>query len=210
MLRAEDKKKFAEILQFLAKRFCKECKNNKLDKQDLASYWFLLKDEFDNIKEFEMVAIKVGKAWKYGRMPEPNEFIDKLSPDNLSLEIIAQKAWQSVLYALDKGVGYTKTAEFEDGLIPLIVENFLGGFGLLGTLEFKDTEFKKKEFLKLYENLTKKRSKIKRVEVRAKFDDVDKIFIKADYPTLKTEAKRLNDNKTQVIIKQLVNKVRVV
>ena len=210
MLREEDKKRFAEVLQFLAKRFCKECKDNKLDKEDLSSYWFFLRDEFENIKEFELSALKVGKSWKYGRMPEPSEFIEKLSPDNLSLEIISQKAWESVMICLENGVGYTKSAEFEDNLIPLIVENYLGGFSRLSKLDYRELEFKKKEFLKIYENLTKKREPIKKVEVKTLIDNTtSKLKITADYPTLKTEKDNLIANNTQNTIQKLVTNKRI-
>jgi hypothetical protein len=188
MLRENDKKRFAEVLQFLAKRFCKECKDNKLDKEDLMSYWFFLRDEFENIDEFEKVALKVGKVWKFGRMPEPSFFIEKLSPDKINLEIIAQKAWESVMFCLESGVGYTKSAEFDDNLIPLIIENYLGGFSRLGRMDYKELDFKKKEFLKIYENLTKKREVVKKVEVKTLVDNtIDKLKITADYPVLKVE-----------------------
>ena len=204
MLRENDKKRFAEVLQFLAKRFCKECKDNKLDKEDLMSYWFFLRDEFENIDEFEKVALKVGKSWKFGRMPEPSEFIEKLSPDKINLEIIAQKAWESVMFCLENGVGYTKSAEFDDNLIPLIVENYLGGFSRLGKMDYKELDFKKKEFLKIYENLTKKREAVKKVEIITLIDRPTKLKVTADYPTIKTEKDNLIANNTQHLISKMV------
>ena len=98
--------------------------------------------------------ILTGKVWKFGRMQEPSFFIEKLSPDKINLEIIAQKAWESVMFCLENGVGYTKSAEFDDNLIPLIAENYLGGFSRLGKLDYRELEFKKKEFIQIYQNLT--------------------------------------------------------
>ena len=210
MLQEKDKILFAETMQLFAKRFHK---NGKLDKIDMQSYWFALSDEFENIEEFQKAAKKVMKTWSYGRMPEPSAFIAaKKEHSDLDIEIIAQKAWDSVVYAIEQGVGYTKTAEFEDKLIPAVVE-LCGGFERLATKTHEDLSWIKKEFIKTYKAALQGEISIRVNEQRALLEDTKTLLITADYPTKtqnqKVEAIEHKQNKATNLIANLANAKRI-
>ena len=180
-----------------------ETLGHKITANQIMMYFEVLRDEFENINEFKRASIGLMKNWNYSYMPKPAHFIESLNP-KMDIEIISQKAWESVMICLENGVGSTKTAEFDDNLIPLIIENYLGGFSRLGRMDYKELDFKKKEFLKIYENLTKKREAVKKVEIITLIDRPTKLKVIADYPTLKTEKDNLIANNTQHLISKMV------
>jgi hypothetical protein len=210
MLQEKDKILFAETMQLFAKRFHK---NGKLDKIDMQSYWFALSDEFEDIGEFQKAAKKVMKTWSYGRMPEPSAFIAaKKEHSDLDIEIIAQKAWESVVYAIEQGVGYTKTAEFEDKLIPAVVE-LTGGFERLASKSYDELEWIKKEFIKTYKAALQGEISIRANEQRALLEDTKTLQIAADYP-VKTQNQKVltykeEQNKATKLIANLAKAKRI-
>jgi len=210
MLTEKDSNVFAETLQLLAKRFNG---GRKLDDMDLKSYWFALADEFENIGEFQKAAKKVMKTWSYGRMPEPSAFIAaKKEHSDLDIEIIAQKAWDSVVYAIERGVGYTAVAEFEDELIPAVVE-LCGGFSELATKTYEELSWIKKEFIKTYKAALQGEISIKANEQRALLEDTKTLLITADYPTKTQNQKVLTykeeQNRVTKLIANLANAKRI-
>ncbi len=202
-----DRNSFAEIMQFVALTL----KGEELNDKELLAYYFALADEFSDIEEFKKVVKKVIKNWKYGYFPKPNHFIEsKKEFSDLDIEIIAQKAWKSVIEALKKGVGYNKSAEFEDKLIPPVVE-LCGGFKRLATKTFEELEWIKKEFLKTYKAAIEGEIKLEAKEVLPMLEEAKRIKIKANYPVLSRKIIETPaiENKANTLVKSLANAKRI-
>jgi len=198
-----DRKSFAEIMQFVALTL----KGEELNDKELLAYYFALGDEFSDIEELKKAAKKVIKEWKYGYFPKPNHFIEaKKQFSNLDIEIIAQKAWESVIDALKKGVGYNKSAEFEDKLIPSVIA-LCGGFERLATKTFEELEWIKKEFVKTYKAAVEGEIKLEAKEVLPLLEEAKRIKIKANYPVLSRKIIETPaiENKANIIVKNLAN-----
>ena len=198
-----DRKSFAEIMQFVALTL----KGEELNDKELLAYYFALGDEFSDIEELKKAAKKVIKEWKYGYFPKPNHFIEaKKQFSNLDIEIIAQKAWESVIDALKKGVGYNKSAEFEDKLIPSVIA-LCGGFERLATKTFEELEWIKKEFVKTYKAAINGEIELEAKEVLPLLEEAKRIKIKANYPVLSRKIIETPaiENKANIIVKNLAN-----
>ena len=183
-----------------------------INANQIMMYFEVLRDEFNSIDDFKKASVELMKTWKYSYMPKPAHFLEVTFPQS-DVEIVAQKAWNSVLFALENGVGSTKIAKFEDGLIPLIVENYIGGFKILGRINYKELEFKKKEFLKMYEILAKKKEvTLKDIDIKTIINNPLKIVITANYPVPKIkndDATTLTNNKkTQKMISKMVGGIK--
>jgi hypothetical protein len=146
-------------------------------------------------------------------MPKPAHFIEaKKEFSESDVEIIAQKAWDSVIYALKKGVGYTKSAEFEDALIPAVV-NFYGGFERLAGKTYEKLEWIKKEFIKTYKAAVNGEISIRAKEQIALLEETKTLKIKADYP-VKTQNQKVlaykeEQNKATKLIANLASSKRI-
>ena len=177
-------------------------------------YFEILSEEFEDIDEFKKAAKKLLKSWKYSYMPKPAHFIEaKKQFSELEIEIIAQKAWESVVYAIERGAGYTAVAEFEDKLIPAVVE-LTGGFERLATKSYKELEWIKKEFIKTYKAAVEGEIAIRANEQRALLEDTKTLLIAADYP-VKTQNKKAmaieyKQNKATKLIANLAQVKRIV
>jgi hypothetical protein len=197
-----NKDELAVFMQFLMG--IGEALGHTLSPNQALIYYEALKDEFESLEEFKRASIRLVKTWSYSYMPKPAHFINALYKD---IEIIAQKAWQSVIICLENGVGYTKTAKFEDNLIPVIVENYLGGFNKLGRLNYKELEFKKREFIDLYIHLSKNNKEtIKQIKIKTLSERVNTLVIKANYiPPTNNKNKALKKDNNN--INRLVNNI---
>ena len=176
-------------------------------------YFEVLSEEFESIDEFKKAAKKLLKSWKYSYMPKPAHFIEARKEfSELDVEIIAQKAWDSVVYAIERGVGYTAVAEFEDKLIPAVVE-LTGGFERLATKTYEELSWIKKEFIKTYKAALQGEISIRANEQRALLEDTKTLLITADYPTKtqnqKVEAIEHKQNRATKLIANLANAKRI-
>ncbi len=176
-------------------------------------YFEVLADKFENIDEFKKAAKKLLESWNYSYMPKPAHFIKaKREYSDLDVEIIAQKAWNSVIYAIEQGVGYTKTAEFEDKLIPAVVE-LCGGFSELATKTYEELSWIKKEFIKTYKAAVQGEISIRANRPQALLESAKTLLIKADYP-IKTQNQKVltykeEQNRATKLIANLANKKRI-
>jgi len=207
MLQEKDKSEFAKLLQFLAIRFNKpnifDVEKKKLTQEELKSYFFFLADEFCNIEEFANVCKKLGKTWSYGRMPEPNYFLEAKKTDEVDVEMIAQKSWEQVIEAIENGAGYTSIPNFEDKLVEYVV-NIIGGFYTLRQLDYKQLEFKKKEYIKLYkQSYNKDNLSIPTITHKTSLENVRVMKIKAPYSTKKFQTDSMIENKQSEFNKKL-------
>lgn len=198
-----NKVKFAELMQFLAIGI----KGQELTKIELQAYWFALADEFENIKDFEIAVKNLLKRWNYSYMPKPSHFINAVnSYDDITLESIAESAWNSVIEAIEKGGGYNKIVEFEDKIIKPLLNDF-GGLNYLSRLKYKDLEFIKKDFINAYCRVVKGKKILKEKEDFIKFDEVKKIYIKANYSVEEQNKKVLEQKKDKENFTNLVKKI---
>jgi len=207
-MRKEEFKTFAMYLTGVAETF-----GQKISAEQIMLYFEILQDEFENVDEFKKAAKKLLKSWSYSYMPKPAHFIEaKKEFSSESIEIIAQKAWRSVVYAISEGVGYTKAAEFEDKLIPAVVE-LCGGFERLKGKKYKELEWIKKEFIAIYKSVMNGNTKLAPREVIAELDDVKIIKIPADYPVNAQNkiaiTHKQEQNKATELIANLANKKRI-
>jgi hypothetical protein len=207
-MRKEEFQAFTVYLTGVAETF-----GQKLNAEQIMLYFEVLQDEFENIEAFKKAAKKLLKSWNYSYMPKPAHFIEaKKEFSRESIEIIAQKAWDSVIEAIKEGVGYTATAEFEDNLIPAVVE-LCGGFERLATKTFEELEWIKKEFLRTYKAAIEGEIKLQIKEPIALLESPKVLRITADYPVnsqnyVAIENKQ-EQNKTARLIANLTQKVRV-
>ena len=204
-MRKEEFKTFAMYLTGVAETF-----GQKISAEQIMLYFEILADEFENVDEFKKAAKKLLKSWNYSYMPKPAHFIEaKKEFNSESIEIIAQKAWNSVIEALKEGVGYNKSAEFEDKLIPAVVE-LCGGFERLASKSFEELEWVKKEFIKTYKSAIDGEIKLEVKEVLPMLEEAKTIKIKANYPLF---AKIIQvpaiENKTSTLVKSLANAKRM-
>ena len=205
-MRKEEFKTFAMYLTGVAETF-----GQKISAEQIMLYFEILQDEFENVDEFKKAAKKLLKTWSYSYMPKPAHFIEaKKEFSSESIEIIAQKAWKSVIEALKKGVGYNKSAEFEDKLIPPVVA-LCGGFERLASKTFEEIEWIKKEFLKIYKAAVEGEIKLEEKEVLAMLEEAKRIKIKANYPLLDVKIIQVPviENKTNALVKSLANAKRM-
>jgi hypothetical protein len=162
-------------------------------------YFEVLKNEFSSIDEFKRASVELMKTWQYSYMPKPAHFLNALYPQT-NIDIIAQKAWDSVMEGLENGVGNTRSAIYTDSLVPFIVESFLGGFRYLCKLDYSVLEFKKKEFINLYknyaQNLIRKKDMRTDYTIKTLIDNPaegDEVIIEASYKPIQQ-----SDNSTQI------------
>jgi len=144
-------------------------------------------------------------------MPKPAHFIEaKKEFSSESIDIIAQKAWDSVIEAIKKGVGYNKSAEFEDKLIPSVIA-LCGGFERLASKTFEEIEWIKKEFVKTYKAAIGGEIKLEAKEVLPMLEEVKTIKIKANYPVLNAKIIETPaiENKANTLVKSLANAKRM-
>ena len=199
-MRKEEFKTFAMYLTGVAETF-----SQKISAEQIMLYFEILADEFENIDEFKKAARKLLKSWTYSYMPKPAHFIEaKKEFSSESVEIIAQKAWDSVIKALDKGIGYNKSAEFEDKLIPAVVE-LCGGFERLASKTFEELEWVKKEFIKTYKSAIDGEIELEAKDVLPMLEEAKAITIKANYPVLNVKVVNTPaiENKASTIVKSL-------
>ena len=179
MLNNEDKNKFVDYMQLLAKRF-----NNGKDLSvlDLKSYWISLNDEFQNIKEFELVVIKILKTWKYGRMPEPSYFIEAKKERKEDLEIQALNEWKNVFEKIELIGGY-HSVKFENYITNEAIKLIVSDWYQLASKTYDELEWIKKDFIKIYVNLYNNPKRIKDEPILG-YCDKQNGFI--DYEAVKT------------------------
>jgi len=206
-MRKEEFKEFAIYFGGVA-----ELLGQKISAEQIILYFEVLSDEFESIEEFKRATKKLLKSWKYSYMPKPAHFIEANKAFNKpDIEIVAQKAWKSVIYAIEKGVGYTKTADFEDKVIPAVIE-LCGGFVRLKGKGHEELEWIKKEFIIIYKSVMDGNTKLEPREVMAELDDVKIIKIPADYPVLeqnKIAITHKQQNKATELIANLANQKRI-
>ena len=178
-MKSFEKDRFAKILGSVAILCGAEINEAVVD-----AYWKFLSLKFENIDEFQKAAERVVENWKIVNTFPPAAVFLEHKVDKIDLEIIAQKAWESVVKAIEAGVGYTKVAEFEDELIPAVVA-LCGGFENLASKSYEELEWIKKEFIKTYKNAVNGDVKLQKQEVRAILKLAPKLKIKANYPVLK-------------------------
>ena len=205
-MRKEEFKTFAMYLTGVAESF-----GQKISAEQIMLYFEILQDKFENVDEFKKAAKKLLKSWSYSYMPKPAHFIEaKKEFSSESIEIIAQKAWDSVIEAIRAGVGYTTVAEFEDKLIPAVVE-LCGGFKRLATKTYEELEWIKKEFLKTYKAAMQGEINLRAKEQTALLENTKTLKIKADYPVntqnrIAIEHKQEQNKATQLIVDLAKNK----
>ncbi len=202
-----NKAKFAELMQFLAIGI----KGQELTKVELQAYWYALEDEFNNIEEFEIAVKKLLKSWKYSYFPKPSHFLEANKEyTEPEVEKIALDAWKTVLNAIENGVGYSKIGDFEDKLIPPVVE-LCGGFKRLATKTFEELEWIKKEFLKTYKAAINGEIELEVKEVLPILQEAKTIKIKANYHVLSRKIIETSaiENKTNTLVKKLKNAKRM-
>ncbi len=205
-MRKEEFKAFTMYLTGVAETF-----SQKISAEQIMLYFEILADEFENIDEFKKAAKKLLKSWNYSYMPKPAHFIEaKKEFNSKSIEIITQKAWDSVIKALKEGVGYNKSAEFEDKLIPAVVE-LCGGFERLASKTFEELEWVKKEFIKTYKSAINGEIELEAKDVLPMLEEAKTIKIKADYPALDVKVANTPaiENKTSTLVKSLANAKRM-
>jgi len=208
-MRKEEFKIFGLYLTAVAETF-----GQKISAEQIMLYFEILSDEFENVDEFKRAAKKLLKTWSYSYMPKPAHFIEaKKEFSSESIEIIAQKAWDSVIDAISAGVGYTKVAEFEDKLIPAVVD-LCGGFERLASKTFEELEWIKKEFIKTYKAAMQGEISLKAKEQSALLEEIKVLKIKADYKvntqnSIAIEHKEAQ-NKATKLIANLANAKRIV
>jgi len=203
----QEKNSFAKILGSVA-LLC----SAELNEPIIEAYWKYLKTKFADVKEFSKAADKVVENWKIVNTFPPASMFVEYKIDKIDLEIIAQKAWDSVIYAIGEGVGYTKTAEFEDKLIPAVVE-LCGGFSELATKTHEELSWIKKEFIKTYKAALQGEISIRANEQRALLEDTKTLLITADYPTKTQNQKVLTykeeQNRATKLIANLADAKRI-
>jgi len=202
-----NKAKFAELMQFVAIAI----QGKELTKTELSAYYFALADEFKSIEQFKDIVKKLLKSWNFSYMPKPAHFIELKKASKIELEVISQKAWDSVVEALKKGAGYTKIPAFEDKLIPAVVD-LCGGFERLATKTFEELEWVKKEFIKLYQAALKEEIVLQAKEQGALLENVEILEIKANYPLIgQNNVVMLEDKKSRVnnLVQKLVDNKRM-
>ena len=120
------------------------------------------------------------------------------------------KRQDSVIDALKKGVGYNKSAEFEDKLIPSVIA-LCGGFERLASKTFEEIEWIKKEFLKTYKAAINGEIELEAKEVLPMLEEVKTIKIKANYPVLNAKIIETPaiENKANTLVKSLANAKRM-
>jgi len=207
-MRKDEFKTFGMYLAGVAETF-----GQTISAEQILLYFEVLADEFENVDEFKKAARKLLKSWNYSYMPKPAHFIEaKKEFSDLDIEIIAQKAWDSVIYAIEQGVGYTAVADFEDKLIPAVVE-LTGGFERLASKTYEELEWIKKEFIKTYKAALQGEISIRANEQRALLEDTKTLLIPADYPT-KTQNQKVaaienKQNKATALIANLAQAKRI-
>ena len=149
MLKTEDKIKFSELLQLLAKRFNN---NRDLTSLDLKSYWLGLNDEFEDIIQFENICIKILKTWSYGRMPEPSYFIEAKKEKKEDLEIQALNEWNRIIDTI-RLVGSYHSVKFENIVTNEAIRATFYDWYQLATKSYKDLDFYKTKFINNYISL---------------------------------------------------------
>ena len=205
-MRKEEFKTFAMYLTGVAETF-----GQKISAEQIMLYFEILQDEFENVDEFKKAAKKLLKSWSYSYMPKPAHFIEaKKEFSSESIEIIAQKAWDSVIEAIRAGVGYTKAAEFEDKLIPAVMD-LCGGFERLADKDYNELEWVKKEFIKTYKAAIEGEIEIEKKEVLPMLEEAKTIKIKANYPVLNSKVIEtpVIENKSTNLAKQLAHAKRM-
>jgi len=186
-----NKVKFAELMQFLAIGI----KGQELTKIELQAYWYALEDEFNNIEEFEKAVKKLLKSWKYSYFPKPSHFLEanKIYTEP-EMEKIALDAWKTALNAIESGVGYNKIGEFEDRLIPAVIER-CEGFKELSKAKYEELKWIKKDFINFYKMALNNEMTLKiENENIAELQEVKKIYFKAPYKT-ETQNKMVLEHK---------------
>jgi len=200
-----NKVKFAELMQFLAIGI----KGQELTKVELQAYWYALEDEFNNIEEFEKAVKKLLKSWKYSYFPKPSHFLEANKEyTEPEVEKIALDAWKIVLNAIENGVGYNKIGDFEDKLIPAVVER-CEGFNELSKKGYKELEWIKKDFVNLYKSALNNNLILKiNDENIAELQEVKKVYFPAPYKTETQNKKVLEYKEKQEDTVKLIGNIK--
>jgi len=193
-----DYNEFAMYLTGVAMTFDKTIRAEQID-----LYFEILKDEFVNINEFKEVAKKVMKTWSYSYMPKPAHFLENKKEDKFEVEAIANKSWELVVEAIENGAGYTSVPKFNDKILEYVV-SLIGGFYTLRQLDYKQLEFKKKDYIKLYVNYYNKENiSIPKITHKTTLETPVIKEYKADYKIKTLKSDNLIENKQSEFNKKL-------
>ncbi len=193
----QEKQTFAKILGSVALLCSAEINEHMIE-----AYWKYLKNKFDDIKEFSRAADRVVENWKIVNTFPPASMFIEHKIDKTNIEIIAQKAWDSVLEALKQGVGYNKIAEFEDKLIPAVVK-FYGGFERLASKTFEELEWTKKEFIKTYKAAMQGEINLEEKDITAQLEYTPTVKIAANYPLLNEKVVPVIEDKSREVLNKV-------
>ncbi len=149
----ENRAKFAEILQFVSRSIT----GDSLPADVIASYWFVLSDEFDTPEQFGEKARALLKTWPYSYMPKPAHFINATQDD---LDLIAEKAYSTAKQAAITH-GVYKNIEFEDKAIEATIAAMFTGFKEFHDhVAYVDSDDKwvKRDFVKTYKAVVRNKA----------------------------------------------------
>ena len=165
-------------------------------------YYRVLSSRMDT-EEFVNAVDKLFASWNYSYYPKPAHFLEAKKTDEVDVEMIAQKSWEQVIEAIENGAGYTSIPNFEDKLVEYVV-NIIGGFYILRQLDYKQLEFKKKEYIKLYkQSYYKDNLSIPTITHKTSLENVRVMKIKAPYSIKKIQTDNMIENKQSEFNKKL-------
>jgi len=192
-----DKKVFAENFIILCEVF------DKTPIKGLISIYYEVLKKLNN-DEFKTAMQNLLSSWSYNYMPKPANFLNSMKQDPESLEIEAQNEWNTIVEAIEEHGGYV-SVKFEN-IITSTVLKFItvGNWYNLASKNYKELEWIKKDFVKLYMNLKNNPKNLSDEPLLGFFDkqnnSVDLKAVKAIKSNLNTNMLENKKNSTQMII----------
>jgi len=138
-----DKKVFAENFIILCEIF------DKTPTKGLISIYYEVLKKLNN-DEFKTAMQNLLSSWSYNYMPKPANFLNAMKQDPESLEIEAQNEWNTIVEAIELHGGYL-SVKFENIITSTVLKFITGGnWYNLASKNYKELEWIKKDFIKLY------------------------------------------------------------